>query len=97
MTVKEFIVENPNATLDMMTPRGFVYLTPEKAQELLAGESVMSNPGCSGFDMAITAEELLGQTVENANFSDGAWHLLTAMAQEQSQGSSGWEQGVTMC
>lgn len=95
LTVREFLEHYPDVTFDMMTSSGYICLSPEQAQKLLAGESVMGNPGCSGNDMEIPAEELLDQTVANASFSDGAWHLFSVESPEQEP--SAWEQEVTMC
>lgn len=93
VSVREFLEGHPGETFDMMTPGGYVYLTPQKAERLLAGESVMGNPGCPGFDMEITADELLNQVVANADFQKGVWNLLSAVAPEQTQAGM----GVTMC
>lgn len=35
---------HPGETVDMMTPGGYIYLTPQKTERLLAGESVMGKP-----------------------------------------------------
>ena len=40
ITLREFIEAHPNASFDMMTPGGYVYLTPETAQLLLACHNV---------------------------------------------------------
>lgn len=93
LSVREFLEGHPGETFDMMTPGGYVYLTPQKTERLLAGESVMGNPGCRGFDMEITADELLNQVVANADFQKGVWNLLSVEAPEQTQ--AGME--VTMC
>jgi hypothetical protein len=83
MTVKDLITQNPDASFDMMTPGGFVYLTPETAQALLNGESTLGHPGDPEMAMEVSAEELLPQIVDNANFSNGVWRLLTDYSQEQ--------------
>ncbi len=93
LSVREFLEGHPGETVDMMTPGGYIYLTPQKTERLLAGESVMGNPGCPGFDMEMTADELLNQVVANADFQKGVWNLLSAVAPEQTQ--AGME--VTMC
>ena len=93
LTVREFLERHPGENFDMLTPGGYVYLTPEKAQRVLAGGSVMGNPGCPGFDVEIPAEELLSQIVTNANFRKGDWCVLSEVAPEQTH--SGME--VTMC
>lgn len=79
MTVRDFINKYPDATLDMMTPYGYVCLTPEKAKALLEGGDVSGHPGVPGASMPIEAEELLGQTVENVNKdNEGVLHVLTS-------------------
>ena len=35
VTVKDFLRDNPNTTLDLMTPQGFIRLTPDRGQWLL--------------------------------------------------------------
>lgn len=45
MTVREFIEQNPGATLNMITPGGYVTLTPAMAADLLQGNSVDAHPG----------------------------------------------------
>lgn len=95
VSVREFLEGHPGETFDMMTPGGYVYLTPQKAQHLLAGGTVMGNPGCPGFDMPISADELLEQVVCSANYSKGKWQILSNCVSEQEQVSSGME--VTMC
>lgn len=63
MTVKEFIEQNPQATLNMMTPGGYVMLTPALAADLLHGNSVDAHPGANEHWTKITAEELLPQEI----------------------------------
>ena len=79
-TVRKMLIEHPQASFDMMTPCGFVFLTPETTKELLAGKSTTGNPGTSGYDMEIAADELLNQIVINANYSNNTWHLLSDSA-----------------
>lgn len=97
VTVRKFIERHPGVSFDMMTPGGFVYLTPEKAKLLLAGQNVSGHPGDPEYAMEITAEELLNQEVIHANFSDDAWHLLSDDIREIQQELPSMEQGVTMC
>lgn len=59
VTLREFIASHPGSSFQMMTPGGYVSLTPEQAKGLLSGESVSGNPRCPGFDMGITADALL--------------------------------------
>lgn len=77
VTVREFITSHPGASFQMMTPGGYVSLTPEQAEGLLAGESVSGNPGCPGFDMEVTADELLPQYVGGQRLERGVWLLGT--------------------
>jgi hypothetical protein len=97
LTVREFISQHPDAAIDMMTPGGYVYLTSEKAQLLLSGQNVKGHPGSPEYAMEITSEELLNQEVCNANFSEGAWHILSDYIRESEQEQAPFEQGVTMC
>lgn len=77
MTVRDFIERHPEATLDLMTPGGYVYLKPEQARALLQGKSVTGHPGDIEMGMEVTAKELLPQRICSANFAKGAWHMLT--------------------
>jgi len=88
MDVKDFITQHPGATLEMMTPGGYVNLTPEKAQALLGGESTTGHPGSPAHAMKIEAEELLAQQVHSANLHEGVWCLLTGYSQEETQEST---------
>lgn len=97
ITVREFIEAHPNASFDMMTPGGYVYLTPETAQLLLSGQSVKGNPGSSEFARDVPAEELLEQEICTADFSKGAWRVLSDHNPEPRLEQEPFEQGVTMC
>lgn len=77
VTVREFLTRHPGASFNLMTPGGYVSLTPEQARGLLAGESAAGNPGCSGCDMKIDADELLPQQIQTMNLEKGVWHLLS--------------------
>jgi len=86
MTLKEFIEQNPNATLNMMTPGGYVLLTPELSQNLLHGEGVNAHAGCSDVRTVIQAAVLLPQEVLHCQphkSKPDYFYLLTAWAQEQ--------------
>ena len=63
MTVREFIEQNPQATLNMMTPGGYVTLTPAMAADLIRGNSVDAHPGANEHWVKVTAEELLPQEI----------------------------------
>jgi hypothetical protein len=95
VTVREFIERHPNVAFDMMTPGGYVYLTPERAKLLLSGQNVKGHPGSPEYAMEIPAEELLDQEVFDPSFRDGAWHFLSDYIRNQEQ--TPFEQGVTMC
>lgn len=97
VTVREFIERHPCANLDMMTPGGFVYLTPEEAQLLLSGQNIKGHPGDHEYAMEITAEELLNQEIHSASFSKGTWSILSDYIREPEQEQAPFEQGVTMC
>lgn len=77
VTVREFLLQHPGASFDMMTPGGYVSLTPEQAEGLLAGESAAGHPGCAGFGMEVTADELLPQCVGGHRLERGVWFLGT--------------------
>ena len=95
MIVQEMLIKYPQASFDMMTPGGFVFLTPEAAKELLSGKSVTGHPGVSDSAM-VTADELLNQEVISSNYSDNVWHILSDFPQME-QESSPPEQGVKLC
>lgn len=67
MTVKDFILKNPNLTLHLMTPAGYVDLNPEQTRRLLEGGNMMSHPGCSGCDMELPADVVLSQFICSCN------------------------------
>jgi len=85
MTVKDFITKHPGATFDMMTPCGYVYLTPEKATALLEGQSTKGHPGDPEYAMTVTADELLPQRVDSCGFKNGVWSLFTVDGPEEAQ------------
>lgn len=98
LTVRDFIEKHRDVAFKMMTPGGYVYLTLKKAQLLLDGQSVSGHPGNPEYNVELPAEGLLNQEVVNANFCDGAWHLLSdyilEMKMEQEQAPM---EGVTLC
>lgn len=86
MTLKEFIEQNPNATLNMMTPGGYILLNPELSQSLLHGEGVTAHAGCRDVRIAIQAAELLPQKVVSCQACKSEpdyFYLITAWEQEQ--------------
>ena len=60
-----------------MTPCGFVPLTAAQAEGLMRGQSAAAHPGVPGITMSLSADDLLSQTVNSANYANGVWHLLT--------------------
>ena len=95
MIVQEMLIKYPQASFDMMTPGGFVFLTPEAARELLSGKSVIGHPGVSESARVVTADELLNQEVFSSEYSNNVWHILSDF-QQMEQESSTPEQGVKL-
>ncbi len=60
-TIQEFLRRNPGSTLNLMTPSGYVILTPELAKTLLQGKSVSAHAGTDEARLSIPAEYLLSQ------------------------------------
>ncbi|WP_312643316.1 hypothetical protein [Hydrogenoanaerobacterium sp.] len=87
MIVQEMLIKYPQASFDMMTPGGFVFLTPEAAKELLSGKSVTGHPGVSDSARMVTADELLNQEVISSNYSDNVWHILSDFPQMEQESS----------
>jgi len=81
------LIKYPQASFDMMTPGGFVFLTPEAAKELLSGKSVTGHPGVSDSARMVTADELLNQEVISSNYSDNVWHILSDFPQMEQESS----------
>lgn len=96
MIVQEMLIKYPQASFDMMTPGGYVFLTPEAAKELLAGKSVTGHPGISECARVVIADELLNQEVISSNYSDNVWHILSDFPQMEQKPASP-EQGVKLC
>ena len=96
MIVQEMLIKYPQASFDMMTPGGFVFLTPEAARELLSGKSVTGHPGVSESARVVTADELLNQEVFSSEYSNNVWHMLSDFPQME-QDSASPEQGVKLC
>ncbi len=96
MIVQELSIKYPQASFDLMTPGGFVFLTPEAAKELLSGKSVTGHHGVSECARMVTADELLNQEVISSNYSNNVWHILSDFPQME-QDSASPEQGVKLC
>lgn len=79
-TVKNFLETGKFNGVHMMTPGGFVDLTNEQVKEVLAGKEILAHPGCRGYDMGMSAEEILSQVVHNTvqYDEDGSAYFITA-------------------
>lgn len=85
MTVREFIEKHPEATMNMMTPGGYVTITPVISAGLLRGEGVDSHPGANEHWTKITAEELLPQEIDQCREHPeipNYFYMLTGYVQE---------------
>lgn len=89
MLVKEFIQKYPDSSFRMMTPGGYVDLTPEQAKGLLAGERVKAHPGDPECSMELDAEELLWEPVESTNWEGNICHMITGYPEKQSGKKTG--------
>lgn len=74
--IREMLLQFPEDQFDLMTPGGFVTLTPSDAAAVLAGGSVSGHPGIPGFVREVTAEELLDQVICICQHDQGTWHIL---------------------
>lgn len=93
-TVKELLEAYPYGSFQLMTPSGFVDLTPSETEKLLRGEAVMAYPGASGYEMPVPAEEVLELEIETLKMGeDGRWYALTDTPAPQMDTS---EQGFQM-
>lgn len=94
-TVKGFLMEHPNATVDLMTPDGYVHLTPERGKALLNGIPVPAHPGASGYERLVDAEEILDQHICACN-QDSADENHYAMITEPPAEEESEDIGMTM-
>lgn len=76
MLLQEFIKKYPDESLAMMTPGGYVSLTPKQAGELLSRKSVMAHPGDPEYAIKMDAEELLSLKILNIQRRDHVCHML---------------------
>lgn len=74
MTLEQFRLEHPNDVIQIMSPGGYVTLSPDRSLDEL-----FAHAGVRGTEIPIPWEELKDQIVENCNFNevDGNWYLLT--------------------
>lgn len=92
MLVKAFIQKHPDSSFRMMTPGGFVDLTPDQAKGLLAGERVKAHPGEPECSMELDAEELLREPVESVNWEGNICHMMTGYPEDADREENGKEE-----
>ncbi len=96
-TVKELLLKAPGSGLDMMTPDGYVQLTPEQTKELLEGSSVQAHAGTPGTEVQTEADMILCQQVLRGGMENGVWQVMTDYPQmEQGQEIGGMTQWDSM-
>ena len=85
-TVEELLRSYPNDLFQLMTPCGFVDLTPSETEKLLRGEATMAHPGVSGYQMPVEAQEILEMEVLSLKRDEhGRWYALTDHQQQMEQ------------
>lgn len=62
-TVRGFLMEHPKATVDLVTPEGYLRLTPEDGKALLDGKPAQISSGVSGFACGVDADILLDMQI----------------------------------
>lgn len=93
-TLGGFIKTHAKSEVFLLTPGGYINLTPEQGQALLSGHAAWSHPGNPSYTVRMEAEELLSQVVLNAEERNGGWYILTDRPPlEQSEP----DQEVQMC
>lgn len=85
MLLREFIQKYPDDSLDMMTPGGFVFLTPEQSKKLLAGESATAHPGDPECSIRISAEELLSLKILSVRRQNHVCHMFMDDPEKEEQ------------
>ena len=63
ITVKDFLRHNPNAMLDLLTPKGLIQLTPDRGQGLLNKNGANARIKVTGTKEMIVGSDLLSQIV----------------------------------
>ena len=63
VTVKDFLRHNPNAMLDLMTPKGLIQLTPDRGQWLLTKNGANARIKVTGTQEVVVGSDLLCQIV----------------------------------
>ena len=88
-TVEELLTSYPDDYFQLMTPCGFVDLTPSETEKLLRGEATMAHPGVSGCQMPVEAQELLEMEVLSLKRDEhGCWYALTDHPQQKMEQAS---------
>ena len=83
-TVEELLKSYPNDYFQLMTPCGFVDLTPSETENLLRGEATMAHPGVSGCQMPVEAQEILEMEVWSLKRDEhGRWYALVDYPPQQ--------------
>ena len=83
-TVEELLTSYPDDYFQLMTPCGFVDLTPSETEKLLRGEATMAHPGVSGCKMPVEAQEILEMEVRSLKRDEhGCWYALTDHPQQK--------------
>ena len=83
-TVEELLKSYPNDYFQLMTPCGFVDLTPSETEKLLRGEATMAHPGVSGCQMPVEAQEILEMEVWSLKRDEhGRWYALVDYPPQQ--------------
>ena len=88
-TVEKLLRSYPNDLFQLMTPCGFVDLTPSETEKLLRGEVTMAHPGVSGCKMPVEAQEILEMEVLSLKRDEhGRWYALADNPQQQMEQAS---------
>ena len=83
-TIEELLTSYSDDYFQLMTPCGFVDLTPSETEKLLHGEATMAHPGVSGCQMPVEAQELLEMEVLSLKRDEhGCWYALTDHPQQK--------------
>ena len=83
-TIEELLRRYPNDCFQLMTPCGFVDLTPAETEMLLRGEATMAHPGVSGCQMPVEAQTLMEMEVLPLKRGEhGRWYALADHPQRQ--------------
>ena len=92
MLVRNLLEKHPDSVFHLMTPGGFVDLTPEQVKRLLNGEDMKAHPGTIEYGIEVEAAEILNQEVQTINKKDNAFYILTVCAgNTEEQGEQGGE------